>query len=521
MANAWGELTWGINNWGQQSDLNVPVSNPNDEPYGTYPYGENDFGGSAGNLGVSTGSVTVTAEINRGWGRETGWGTLDWGTYTLSVQAPVTGQQLNISQGDESTQISVAPTLSGEQLNWSIGNVDPNPDESLIGQQVNIALGEETISAGANVSVTGQQLNISQGDEEIDNITFATTTGQQFNTSTGSVIVGGIARIFPTGVETGVFEPGNVSFSISGSVLINNDVLPTFTAEGDAQLSTAQAKFGPSSLLLDGTGDFVQSNASDVVQDNFTIEFFAYASNFAQDAYLWDNSLSSQGFAFSLTQFGQLRLIQNNTIIAQTSSSTLINNQWNHFALEQNGGLLNLYINGNRRLQYSTGGDSYPGQSYKIGTNEGETQFFNGYIDEFRSSNIARYADNFTPPTSAFTVDGNTVSLLHFDGANGSTNIVNATGSEIPRLALGVNQGQAQLEALTVVEVSGQQLNTTTGNVTFSISGSVQPTGNRVNIVLGEENIQSWQIVDTGTSVAYTEVTTGSSVSWNEIDTAA
>ena len=109
MANAWGELTWGINNWGQQSDLNVPVSNPNDEPYGTYPYGENDFGGSAGNLGLSTGSVTVTAEINRGWGREQGWGTLDWGTYTLSVQALVTGQQLNISQGDESISIGVAP----------------------------------------------------------------------------------------------------------------------------------------------------------------------------------------------------------------------------------------------------------------------------------------------------------------------------------------------------------------------------------------------------------------------------
>jgi hypothetical protein len=308
MANAWGELTWGINNWGQQSDLNVPVSNPNDEPYGTYPYGENDFGGSAGNLGLSTGSVTVTAEINRGWGRETGWGTLDWGTYTLSVQAPVTGQQLNISQGDESTKIDVAPTLSGEQLNWSIGNVDPNPDESLDGQQVNIALGNETISAGANVSVTGNQLNISQGDEEIDNITFAAMTGNGLVAENpGTVIVGGIARIFPTGVEinvtTGTVDPG-----------------------------------------------------PDVV---------------------------------------------------------------------------------------------------------------------------------------------------------------------LPSVQVNITTGTAILDANTLVDVTGQEITTTTGNVTFSISGSVQPTGNRVNIALGEENIQSWQIVDTGTSVAYTEVTTGSSVSWNEIDTAA
>lgn len=308
MANAWGELTWGINSWGLQSDVNVPVSNPNDEPYGTYAYGENDFGGSAGNLGVSTGSVTVTAEINRGWGRETGWGTLDWGTYTLSVQAPVTGQQLNISQGDESTKIDVAPTLSGEQLNWSIGAVDPEPDESLDGQQVNIALGNETISAGANVPVTGQQLNISQGDEEIDNITFAAMTGNGLVAENpGTVIVGGIANIPVTGnqitVEEGTVDPG-----------------------------------------------------PDVV---------------------------------------------------------------------------------------------------------------------------------------------------------------------LPSVQINIATGTAILDANTLVDVTGQQLNTTTGTLGFKSSGSVQLTGNQVNIALGDEVSQVWRIVDTGTSVAYTEVSTGSSVTWNEIDTAA
>jgi len=503
MANiGWNaDLAWGANSWGDLSDVSVSLTGIG--------------------LNVAQASVTTTEELNAGWGRETGWGTLDWGDNSLSVQIPLTGQQLNIAQGNEATQIDVTPNISGEALNSALGAVDPEPDESLVGQQVNLALASVTAFTDASFSITGLGLTIAQGDEEVDNNTFATPSGEQLNTNTGTPVVGGIARIFPTGVEAGIFEPGNVSFSISGSVLINNDVLPTFTAEGDAQLSTAQAKFGPSSLLLDGTGDFVQSNASDVVQNNFTIEFFAYASNFAQNAYLWDNSLSSQGFAVSITSVGQLRLIQDNTILQQTSSPSLNNNQWNHFALVQNGSLLTLYINGAAKLQHVTGGDSYPGQSYKIGANEGETQFFNGYIDEFRSSDIARYTTTFTPPTSAFTADGNTVSLLHFDGANGSTNIVNATGSEIPRLALGVNQGQAQLEALTVVEVSGQQLNTTTGTLGFKSSGSVELTGNQINVALGDENIQSWQIVDTGTTVAYTEVSTGSSVSWNDIDTAA
>ena len=272
MANAWGELTWGINNWGQQSDLNVPVSNPNDEPYGTYPYGENDFGGSAGNLGLSTGSVTVTAEINRGWGREQGWGTLDWGTYTLSVQVPVTGQQLNISQGDESTKIDVAPTLSGEQLNWSIGAVDPEPDESLDGQQVNVALGEETISAGANISVTGNQLNISQGDEEIDNITFAAMTGNGLVAENpGTVIVGGIARIFPTGVETGVFEPGNLSFTITGSVIPTGSEITVTSGTAVLDANTLVDVTGQELNTTTGTLGFQSSGSVELTGNQLNI----------------------------------------------------------------------------------------------------------------------------------------------------------------------------------------------------------------------------------------------------------
>jgi len=38
---------------------------------------------------------------------------------------------------------------------------------------------------------------------------------------------------------------------------------------------------------------------------------------------------------------------------------------------------------------------------------------------------------------------------------------------------------------------------------------------------LGSINIQSWQFVDTGTTVNYIEVSTGTSVNWNIIDTAA
>jgi len=409
-------------------------------------------------------------------------------------------------------------------------------NEILTGEALTSSLGNETITADCNVTPTGVPITATEGTITEIIAVEVFPSGLPFTTNLGIADAGPDAMV--TGLNTATASVGSVeAYNLEGwgryfygqfvwgatgdwanvdltgiemSAATNPEGIPSFTAEADAQLSTAQAKFGPSSLLLDGTGDFVQSTATDVVQNNFTIEFFAYASNFAQDAYLWDNQSSNQGFAFSITSAGQLRLIQDGTILQQTGTPSLNNNQWNHFALVQNSTLLTLYINGTPKLQYSTGGDSYPGQSYKIGANEAETQFFNGYIDEFRSSDIARYTGLFTPPTSAFTADGNTISLLHFDGVNGSTNIVNSTGSEIPRIALGLGQGQAELEAVTIAEITGQQLNTSLNNAVAGASAQVFPTGNQLTITSGSINVQSWQIVDTGISVT-----------WNDIDTAA
>jgi hypothetical protein len=511
----WGTLTWNTGDWGLQNDSTVSV---------------NGIGASS-NLGT----VDTTATVEFGWSR-LAWSENAWG---IAGDVLVSGVSGSVSLGDESVSIDVNPIPTGIEMTASQG------DESIeIATEVflennplpNMSANLGTADAGPDAMLEGIGATGSVGSVEAYNLE---GWGRYFYGQFVWGATGEWANVDVTGIEM--------------SAATNPEGIPSFTAEADAQLSTAQAKFGPSSLLLDGTGDFVQSTATDVVQNNFTIEFFAYASNFAQDAYLWDNQSSNQGFAFSITSAGQLRLIQDGTILQQTGTPSLNNNQWNHFALVQNLTLLTLYINGTPKLQYSTGGDSYPGQSYKIGANEAETQFFNGYIDEFRSSDIARYTGLFTPPTSPFTVDGNTISLLHFDGANGSTQIFNETqnaysitgtantdvtgeamtaeegivdpapDAEVTGIGFeadlavgtvviadanvtvigegfGTTLGVGTLDAVTLADVTGISMSADLGSITATGFANVTLTGFGLTTALGTNKTLIWNQVDTGTA---------------------
>ena len=173
-------------------------------------------------LNISLDSVTITAEINSGWGR-LGWGIYDWGSDGLSVIVSITEQQLNISQGDETTQANVDVLVFSTidagwgQVAWGTqdwgqgeltinldiaeGEVDPSPDATVTGIGMTVSLAVGTVVIGtANVSVTGEQLNISQGTAIGDANTLASVTGIGLNIGVGTVFAGGTSIIIPTGI---------------------------------------------------------------------------------------------------------------------------------------------------------------------------------------------------------------------------------------------------------------------------------------------------------------------------------
>jgi len=57
----------------------------------------------------------------------------------------------------------------------------------------------------------------------------------------------------------------------------------------------------------------------------------------------------------------------------------------------------------------------------------------NGWLDEVRvSKGVARWTTDFTPPTSAYTPDSYTMLLLHADGADASTTLIDSSASSKP-----------------------------------------------------------------------------------------
>jgi hypothetical protein len=68
------------------------------------------------------------------------------------------------------------------------------------------------------------------------------------------------------------------------------------------------------------------------------------------------------------------------------------------------------------------------GRAHNISSGYNGYLEMSGYQDEIRISNIARYTAAFTPSTTPFQSDTNTLLLIHADGTNASTTFIDDNG---------------------------------------------------------------------------------------------
>ena len=266
-------------------------------------------------------------------------------------------------------------------------------------------------------------------------------TRVKISTRTGTWSVGNTLYYYDTDGTTvlasGVIQSiDNDTFIIDGKVLgfeTPTDRDPkTASVFGNAKLSTAQKKFGVSSLALDGTGDYI-SYAS---QPDFafgtgawTIEAWVYNTNqpAATNQVIVDlrtaNPQVIPTFYINATT-NTLRLAVNGLAVIDSGSAFPLNT-WTHIALAKTGTSTKLFINGTQAGSTYTDNNNYIQGAVTVGARfDGTTPFF-GYIDDVKiSKGVARYTTTFTPSTVALTSDNDTVLLLHFNGTNNSTVIV-------------------------------------------------------------------------------------------------
>jgi hypothetical protein len=209
----------------------------------------------------------------------------------------------------------------------------------------------------------------------------------------------------------------------------------SITANGNAQVSTTQDKFGGASALFDGTGDYLNvTPTSDFAfgTSDFTIEFWAYlTSTVANEIQILYDGRDTSQFT-QLTPVIYVDTPGTGNLIKFYAGSTdritgsgLSSNTWTHIAVSRASGSTKLFINGTQSGSTYSDSNNYviSSSSLWIGNHRavGSGSFgFRGHIDEIRVSNVARYTSNFAAPSASFTNDANTLLLIHADGTNGS-----------------------------------------------------------------------------------------------------
>lgn len=260
-----------------------------------------------------------------------------------------------------------------------------------------------------SLRIDGVSGTISVGDTieyyDIDGVTILESAEITGIDSTGKIFVSGKQTGFKTAQERGG---------------------KTIQAFGNAQLSTAERKFGTASLSLDGvtgTYAFVQSNIDfQFGTGDFTIEMWVYREGNNAFQYLTE-------FRTVATQVAPLLYISTTNNLVYSVNGTLAINggtvtqsTWSHIALSRSGSTTRMFINGVQTGTAYTDDNDYIQSPLTIGARFDGTLVLNGFIDDLRIiKSAAVYTANFTPPIGTQAVTLETALMARFDGEAGST----------------------------------------------------------------------------------------------------
>ncbi len=194
----------------------------------------------------------------------------------------------------------------------------------------------------------------------------------------------------------------------------------TVTANGNAQIDTAQSVFGGASGFFDGGGDYlsISDHADfDFGSGDFTIDFRVrfnalptdgnFETFYGRDVSAHDVQLDIKNTSGTYT-IRFIPYISGAKVVVNATWTTPVVDTWYHIAYVRSGTSWYVFIDGTQ--VGSTGSQSGTLDSttdnVSIGRHtSGSPRELNGWLDEFRvSKGVARWTSNFTPPTEPYRV---------------------------------------------------------------------------------------------------------------------
>ena len=265
----------------------------------------------------------------------------------------------------------------------------------------------------------------------------------------------------------------------------------TLSRFGDSQLDTAQKKFGTASILLDGTEDNVKVP---------TDEDFGFGSaNWCLEAFIRPGSVTGTQRIFDLRDASATdtapTMYLNGTALhfavgntSHINGGTLATGTWYHVAVARSNGTTRLFLDGTELGTYTDGNDYGTTTPVVIGSDyqASPTEAFNGYVDEVRiSKGAARFTAGFTPTTSEYGSDLNTVLLLHANGTSGSTTFTDVSGGTSDIRSSGGDSASSVITA--DYSAFGAEVRSVASACVYGQKG-VQADGSGVKLILTSHN---------------------------------
>jgi hypothetical protein len=209
---------------------------------------------------------------------------------------------------------------------------------------------------------------------------------------------------------------GNVALELylsgadAGTTFVDKSNDPkTIVVNGDAQTSTAQSKFYGSSLLLDGTGDYLQVDnvaGINVNGEDFCIECWVRrptSVGTSQTIFSFEDTGSADYWAFYWRSTDHITMFMTSPGVVIEGTTALVADTWYHMAWSREGTTYRCFVDGNLE-DAAVEATTMTAFDLVIGSSAG--QDFAGNMQDVRlTKGNARYTESFTPPPSLLSLE--------------------------------------------------------------------------------------------------------------------